>query len=312
MRDILRALLGPRACWGDSSYARNLSRDFPARLQDAFARVSPETRLQDDQPVFLLSAGWRSGSTLLQRMIMEHNQDLLIWGEPFAHSNIHDSLVGQFRAFTPDWPRNAFLASRTGLNNPSDSWVANLYPDIDDLVKAHRNFYSRLFAEPAIRAGRKNWGFKEVRLTIDHAMYFRALYPRCKILLLFRSPLDAYHSYRSWSSAWFRTWPESPVSTPYAFGRNWAEIAQGFLSGQKAVDALSIRYEDLNNPAEVERMEAYLGWAVPCSSELRRIRNTAPDQSSDKLRSIPLPAIDRALLKLATGKVLRDAGYDDI
>lgn len=311
MHDTLRALLGPRAAWGLASGARRQSRDLPARLQDAFDRVSPETRFPDEQPVFLFSAGWRSGSTLLQRMIMENNEDILIWGEPFDHSNIHDSLVDQFRAFNRYWPPDAYFISRMDLKNPSDSWVANLYPDIDHLMEAHRSFYRTLFAEPTLRAGRKNWGFKEVRLTIDHATYLRALYPRCKIILLYRNPLDAYHSYRKWRGGAFRTWPKRHISTPYAFGNNWAEITRGYLIGHKAVDALLIRYEDLDNAADVERLQAYLGWAVPCSSAMRRIPDRHSDRSPATPKTTKLPTIDRVLLKLATGSVLGDAGYSD-
>ena len=34
-------------------------------------------------PVFLFSAGWRSGSTLLQRLIT-HGGEVMMWGEPFG------------------------------------------------------------------------------------------------------------------------------------------------------------------------------------------------------------------------------------
>ena len=58
------------------------------------------------------------------------------------------------------------------------------------LFDAHRSYYRRLFADPAAEAGRRIWGFKEVRLTMDHAAYFRALYPKCKIILLYRHPFS--------------------------------------------------------------------------------------------------------------------------
>ena len=35
----------------------------------------------NEEPIFLLSAGWRSGSTLLQRLIMS-DSNVLIWGNP--------------------------------------------------------------------------------------------------------------------------------------------------------------------------------------------------------------------------------------
>lgn len=309
LRDTVKAFLGPRHSWGLSSRAMQLSADVPSRLADALARTHRSADPVNEQPVFLFAAGWRSGSTLLQRMIMEHNEDILMWGEPFAHSNIHDSFLRQVSAFTHDWPRNSFFLSKSKFARISDTWAANLYPDVEHLLDAHRAFYRRLFGEPATSAGRKQWGLKEVRLTIDHAAYFRALYPRCKIILLYRNPYDTYLSYRNWNIPCARTWPEFVV-TPYAFGRGWAEMTRGYLEGHKRVDALLIRYEDLDDPAEVDRLRAYLGWRVPRSSEMRRIREPESDQpASSEPAAKTLPAADRALLRFSTGTVLRDAGY---
>ncbi|MGH8318301.1 MAG: sulfotransferase [Steroidobacteraceae bacterium] len=310
LRDTGRALLGSPRTWGLSSQAARLSADLPSRLEDALARTPERRCLADEQPVFLFSAGWRSGSTLLQRMLMEHNEDLLIWGEPFARSNIHDGLLNQFRAFTRQWPPDSFFFSKMEVNKIADTWTANLYPDVDYLFHAHRSFYHRLFADPAARAGRKNWGFKEVRLTIQHATYFRTLFPNCKIVLLYRHPHNAYLSYRESGMTWARTWPGRYVSTPLAFGRSWAEITRGYIEGHAKVDALLIRYEDLDDPAHVARLESYLGWRIPRSSEMRRIGRD--DDSLSTARSPnrkALPRIDRILLNLATRNILRNAGY---
>lgn len=309
LRDAFRSLLGPRHTWGLSSRARRVSTDLPSRLQDALARIPRSANPSGEQPVFLLSTGWRSGSTLLQRMIMQHNEGILMWGEPFAHSNIHDNLLNQFRAFTREWPPDGFFLSKMQIDRISDAWTANLYPDVGHLLEAHRSFYRRLFADPAAHAGRKNWGIKEVRLSIDHALYLRVLFPECKIVLLCRHPYDAYLSYREEGLSWAWVWPGF-VSTPYAFGRRWAELARGYLEGHKRVDGLLIRYEDLDNSAEVARLQAYLGWSVPRSSEMQRIgRFKHARPATPHLRQKTLPGIDRALLHLATRNVLRDAGY---
>jgi hypothetical protein len=278
-------------------------------MEDALARTIRSASSSAEQPVFLLSTGWRSGSTLLQRMIMQHNEQMLMWGEPFAHCNIHDSLLNQFRAFTREWPPDGFFLSKMQIDRMSDAWTANLYPDVEHLLEAHRSFYRRLFADPAVQAGWKNWGIKEVRLSIDHAFYLRALYPECKIVLLYRHPYDAYLSYREEGLSWAWSWPGF-VSTPYAFGRRWAELARGYLDGHGRVNGLLIRYEDLDNPAEVARLEAYLGWPVPRSSQMPRIgRFKHSRAATPHLRQKTLPGIDRALLHFATRDVRRDAGY---
>lgn len=307
-KNIVRALVGPRDTWGLVSQTRREAGNLPARLHDALRRTSQKAILDDEQPVFVLSSGWRSGSTLLQRMIMRNNSDLLLWGEPFAHCNVHDGLINQFRAFTSQWPLDRWFLSGMKLKNPSDTWVANLYPDVDDLLKAHRSFHDALFAEPAHRAGCKTWGLKEVRFTIDHATYLRALYPKCKIVLLYRNPCDAYLSYSRWDAAFFRTWPDRFVPTPYAFGRNWAELTRGYVEGHERVDALLIKYEDLDSPDAVGRLQSYLGWPVPRSSEMRRIREL-DSQADRKPQRKSLRTMERAMLNLATRSVLRVAGY---
>ncbi|MBW4052390.1 MAG: sulfotransferase [Proteobacteria bacterium] len=303
-KTLIRALFGPSGSGNLKKGAIRASADLAARLQDALARISPETRECDEQPILLLSAGWRSGSTLLQRMIMEHNRDMIMWGEPFDHSNMHDHMAHQFRSFTTQWPFERFFLSKRASGNLADEWVANLYPDVDYLLKAHRSFFDAIFGEPGRAIGRGQWGVKEVRLTIDHATYFRALYPKCKIVLLYRNPLDAYASFRRLQAGWFWTWPDDLVKTPYAFGRHWAKTTRGFMEGHQRVSALLIRYEDLDNPAEVNRLADYLGWPVSRSSNLqRRDIGESPEKRGR------LPWFDRFILTLVTGETQRAAGY---
>lgn len=311
LKNLVRATAGPRYTWRLAAQTRREAADLPARLHEALRWISEKARPDDEQPVFVLSSGWRSGSTLLQRMIMENRKDLLLWGEPLPHCNIHDGLVNQFRAFTAQWPPRPYFLSGMKLNDPSDTWVANLYPDIDDLLEAHRSFHRTLFAEPAYKAGWKSWGLKEVRFTIDHAAYLRVLYPQCKIVLLYRNPYDAYLSYSHWNVTVFRTWPDRFVSTPYAFGRNWAELTRGFLEGHERVGALLVKYEDLDTANTAERLQSYLGWPVPRSSEMRRIREPDYSKAAKRPKRTSLRAMERTMLKLATRSVLRDAGYVD-
>jgi hypothetical protein len=276
---------------------------LPARLRDALSRVSPEAQICSERPVFILSAGWRSGSTLLQRMIMEHNSDLLIWGEPFAHSQIWRGMTNQFRSFTEDWPREEWFLSARKAGRLSDEWVANLYPDVARLLDAHRQFFNVLFGEQARARGRNQWGMKEVRLTIEDASYLRAIYPKCKLLFLYRNPRDAYLSYRKIGAAWYARWPDKPVATAFGFGRNWASMTRGFIRGHKDVDGVLIRYEDLDDPRELERIESCLGWPMPRLSQMNRVGK------SKRIRMDSLPRVERMLLDCAVGRTFREAGY---
>lgn len=304
LKILIRALFGPVGTWNLKKNSYRTSADMAARLQDTLARTSPATRDCDEQPIFLLSAGWRSGSTLLQRMLMENNRDVIIWGEPFDHCNIPDCMASQFRAFTSQWPFESFFLSKRRHKDLSDEWVANLYPDVDYLLNAHRRFFDGIFGQPARAIGRTGWGLKEVRLTIEHAMYFRALYPRCKIVFLYRNPHDAYLSYRRVEAGWFRRWPDDLIKTAYAYGRHWSETTRGFIEGHRKVNGVLIRYEDLDSPRDVERLSEYLGWPVSRSSSLQR-----RDLTQRRPESAKLPRLDKAILNFATGQTRKDAGY---
>src|SRR6185312_12863121 len=95
LRYVFRISMGAPEIWDISAQARRQSADLPGRLRDLCAKLSPHVRSCDVSPIFLLSAGWRSGSTLLQRMIMEKNHDILMWGEPFDHASIFDRMLDQ-------------------------------------------------------------------------------------------------------------------------------------------------------------------------------------------------------------------------
>ena len=50
---------------------------------ERLASLIPDDGDDVDEPVFLFSAGWRSGSTLLQRLIMS-DASIFVWGEPMT------------------------------------------------------------------------------------------------------------------------------------------------------------------------------------------------------------------------------------
>src|SRR6266487_3786669 len=56
-----------------------------------------------DTPIFLFGAGWRCGSTWVQRLLMSSGQ-ALIWGEPFDRSCILQTMSGQLLPLGPSWP----------------------------------------------------------------------------------------------------------------------------------------------------------------------------------------------------------------
>lgn len=212
-------------------------RRFPGALGDS-----------DEQPVFLLAAGWRSGSTLVQRVLMS-DERLMIWGEPFARAGVVMSLLSQFRAFTDEWPPSEYFVSSQGAKL-SANWIANSYPGAREFVAAHRSFLVELLAEPARARGQPVWGLKEVRLDGGHALYLKRLFPKARFVFLVRDPRAAFASFRHYIKSDFASWPERPIRSAGEFGRLWRELAMGLSAVCPEVGGLWLRYEDyLRDPA---------------------------------------------------------------
>jgi len=198
--------------------------------------------LQDDkeQPIFIFSAGWRSGSTLLQR-IVNSDSDTLIWGEPFAESNFIQKLANSIQVFREKEPAEYyFLKSLKNKDSLAGRWTANLYPNINYLFQSHRNFFLTLYAQSAREYGFTRWGFKEVRLTLDHAVYLKWLFPNAKFLFLYRDPYKCYQSCYTWRNLYW-TWPNEPVIGPEEFGRHWLEQVIQFTRDFEKVNGYLIR-----------------------------------------------------------------------
>lgn len=260
----------------------------------------------DDEvsPVFLLSAGWRSGSTLLQRLLMSDSR-LLIWGEPYDECGLIQALATTFRAFRNDWPPTEYYYDGTPPNQLSGEWIANLFPSLADLHLAHRALFDRLFDAPARRAGASLWGIKEVRLGIEHCEYLRWLYPRARFIFLYRDPLEAYRSYSRYGRCWYDIFPNKPVFTPHAFGTHWRKLMEGFIREQTRPDTLLVCYEKLiADSRELEKLEAHLGITID-----RTVLSAKVGSSERRGENVQISAFESWLLKLAVSPVAQRIGY---
>lgn len=260
----------------------------------------------DDQeePIFLLSAGWRSGSTLLQRLIMSDSR-VLMWGEPYDECGMIQALAHTTQAFRAGWPPAEYYYDGTQPDKLSGEWIANLFPSLEDLRKSHRLFFDTLFAEPARRAGAERWGIKEVRLGAEHCAYLRWLYPKARFIFLYRNPLGAYRSYCRYGRSWYDTFPDKPVFTPTAFGRHWRLLMEGFLSDATKLNALLIRYEDLvSGNAQLEEIEAYLNIGINRTVLKDKVGSSERDGENAKVSWL-----EKQLLKRAVSPLAQKIGY---
>lgn len=194
-------------------------------------------------PIFVLSAGWGSGSTLVQRIVMS-DRSVVIWGEPFDHAAIIQRLASTLAPIGAAWPPDRHFNPAGQSGDLADAWVANFLPPIHTLRSAHQRFYEEwLGKDLATQSGVCDWGLKEVRLTIDHARYLKWLYPRARFVFVYRDLPACYQS--SKRTKWYHVWPDYRVSPPLAFAHHWRHLLMGFLAGHRELGAMMVRYEDL-------------------------------------------------------------------
>lgn len=297
----------------EHSLAKRLGRAFPDRLRDLRSRWKDDGDRPYCSPVFILASSWRSGSTLLQRMLMGGCPDLLIWGEPFDRSNVVANMRNQLRPFTRDWPpEKYFLHARHDSHH--DDWVANLYPEVRHLRQAHTAFFLNLFDIPATANGNNRWGIKEVRLDCDDALYLHWLFPDARFVFLYRDPRAAYTSYRQFQR-WYDHWPDTKVITPIQFARHWSRLTKSFLEGSHAFPGVLVRYEDLSSESTLDALERLLGFRPLSPDALRRLDGhatpalpTAVPKRRHRMPPFTLP-LEIMLLKSAVRGVARQAGY---
>ncbi len=208
--------------------------------------ASPETA-DAEQPIFVLGCGWRSGSTLLQRIIMT-DQRVLIWGEPLGRLAPLTRLSDLVTHVGESAPPSQFTdLGRLDAADPATDWIANLFPGGDDLRCGLRALLDRWLAVPARDRGYARWGLKDVRLSSADALVLRWLYPGAHLLVLVRDPFDAWRSLRTVAEEWgtFERYPDRPVSDADAFGRFWNRLALSWSDPQSPQCAIRLRYEDV-------------------------------------------------------------------
>lgn len=261
-----------------------------------------------DSPIFLLSAGWRSGSTLLQRLLMSDPR-VLLWGEPFDECGPIQAMAATVKAFRPGWPPPDYYLSHHAGARPgdlADDWIANLFPAPQALRAGHRAFFDAAFAAPARQAGAQRWGIKEVRLSVEHARYLKWLYPNARFLFLYRNPLDAYVSYCRYGRNWYDVWPDRPVFTPQAFGAHWRALTEGFLREAQGLGAVIVRYEDLvkGDEALLQQIERQMDFRLD-----RAVLGNKVGSSERRGEKARVSGLERMLLRRAVAPVAQQLGY---
>jgi hypothetical protein len=302
---ISDALRGPAQARAAHRQALKRGPGIGPGVRQLQALCPPPADPDDDAPIFLLSAGWRSGSTMLQRLLMS-DPGVLIWGEPYDECGLVQALAGCAQAFRPGWPPADYFYDGRPADQLTGEWIANLFPALEDWRRGQRALFDAMFAEPARRAGARRWGIKEVRLTSEHALYLRWLYPNAKFLLLYRHPLEAYRSYCSFGCNWYDVFPDRPMFTPRGFGAHWRRLMQGFLEDAEALSAMLIKYEDLAaGQMQLDPIDDYLGIATDHAVMARKVRGTAQAGEKGSVNTL-----ERWILGRETRALTRRLGYE--
>jgi len=304
LQTIKKALQGPSQARAAHRQAMKQQPNIQSGIQQLQKQCPADFDNDTEAPIFLFSAGWRSGSTLLQRLIISDSQ-VFMWGEPYDECGIIQAMADTTKAFRANWPPADYYYNGNSATELSSMWVANLFPSLDDLRKSHRAFFDTLFSEPAKKAGAKCWGIKEVRLGIEHCAYLQWLYPKARFIFLYRDPLEAYASYCRYGRSWYNTFPDKPVFTPTTFGQHWRTLMEGFLREGKNVNALLVKYEDLvEGRTTLEALEAHLDITID-----RTVIKTKVGSSEQDGKKVQVNYLEKWLLKRAVSPVAEEVGY---
>jgi hypothetical protein len=220
-----------------------------------------------EDPVLICSAGWRSRSTLLQRMCLADPR-VLVWGEALDRCGILQSLAAQWRPIDARWPNERHLLAPGDPPPAADRWLANLSPPLASLRLGQRRLLDTLFGAPARAAGRPRWGLKEVRLGGEEIRWFRMLLPETRIVLLVRDPVEAFESYAP-RGPWFERWPDRPVTTASAFAEMWSRLVEDFLELADEPGIMLVRDDELESRRD--ELAAHLDLELALPSALERI-----------------------------------------
>lgn len=298
-REVARAFAGTAEARRFQKETKAWRRTHLSHVLSEYNARWPDLAPPPDDPLFVLCAGWRTGSTFVQRLAASSGERL-VWGEVFDRSSILQGMTDQLRPFSPDWPSQDM---RFDPDRPIHEWFsARLSPEGEQLRVAHRAMFDALLAAPAHVRGFERWGAKEVRLDAEHAYYLKWLYPNARILFLVRNPIHCWRSYRP-KRYWHWHWPDDQVTTPQAFGRHWVQLAQSYLDHADDLGALLCKYEDLKSPDFHEEFVAFLGHDVLEPEALDHIQG----QGRKTPRDIPL--LEKRLLWSEVGPTAERFGY---
>lgn len=236
-------------------------------------------------PIFILSAGWRSGSTLVQRMLTS-GTGVLMWGEPFDRSCIIQNITNVFLPLSANWPPSEYFYDPKKQDDHGKMWIANLYPTIENLIKSTRAFSDKLFEPPGNTISNR-WGIKEVRWGFEEATILSALYPTAKFILLSRNLFDCYSSYKTMSKFrnWYFNWPRERAFTPFEFALHHTRLLTDFQALSNNKRFISVDYDSLKSQMTQRSLALHCDVEIDPSVIQHKVSGTVKENKEKLLKS---------------------------
>ena len=225
-------------------------------------------KAEDDGPVFILASGFRSGSTLTQRLVM--SEGALIWGEPFMETGWLHGLATTLMHLPGRLHGWAEIQRKLQRGPLHDQWVSNLHPGVQQLRHAHCAMIQTLLADPTRKTPYTRWGAKFVRLDGNFARYLQWLFPNARFIICVRDPLASFHSYRRYlpdyatdpqQSGWMVT-PNWRINTAERFFAIAHHLMGSLIEAQaENPNAMTLlRYEDMmSGKSRISALGDWLG-----------------------------------------------------
>ncbi|MBI2383981.1 MAG: sulfotransferase [Gammaproteobacteria bacterium] len=253
-------------------------------------------------PVFVLAGGGRTGSTLVQRLLIS-SREVMVWGE---HGGILLDRLSRLLAGMERWTADNARGQMADFRRQGcQAWIPNINPDAEALLSGCREFLEASLGRAARDLGFPRWGFKEIRYGRRAASFLRRMFPQASFLLLIRNPVDCLRSIKS--TAWGA---EQYDGRPAQFLRQWAAISGELAElGRTLPQAAPIRYEDLVSQPESALARIAAATGIACERFDRGVM-AAVRRGTDHVPA-ELSAADReALLDPSLAAAARSLGYD--
>jgi hypothetical protein len=231
-------------------------------------------------PVFVLSAGWRSGSTALQRLIVSGGT-AYIWGEPFPTARLLPRLQRiAVEAGVVDGQPDRVLTATDLTSDHSASWIARTNPPPGYVMQGIRAMLQETYWAPLRETGFTSWGSKEVVASPDQIRLLADVFPEAHFVCVVRDPTAAYRSFRRFVVSGVTTRPGAStrlrwVTGPGGFAHNWVRMARAFRDLGDRPRVHLFRHEDITgDPGFAARLGAMLDMSLSSTAWASRVGET--------------------------------------